>query len=322
MMSANSKNSAADEAQSTQRLRMPPLKALLAFEAASRHGSFSRAAEELGVTPSAISHHIQKLEDFLGVRVFSRHAGRAALTNAGRIYASEIERAFETIVGATRLLAPQSQRDHLFIASGPSFAAKWLQPRIGNFIEQHPEIRIRLSTISDLRDLETIRFDLAIAYGCPPLINGRQIEPLLAERLRPLCSPRLIEQVRLRQPSDLSRATLIHSSNALTWTDYLRKVAGSKIRARHELWFDRSTMAIAAAVEGLGVVLESEILAADELAKGTLVAPFDHPEFEVETISYYLVRSAEAKSRGHVGAFEAWLRMKITAANLQTAMLA
>ena len=115
---------------------MPPLKALLAFEAASRHGNFSRAAEEVGVTPSAISHHIQKLEDFLGVQVFSRHAGRVALTNAGRIYASEIARAFATIEGATRLMAPQSQRGNLFIASGPSFAAKWLQPRIANFIEQ------------------------------------------------------------------------------------------------------------------------------------------------------------------------------------------
>jgi LysR family glycine cleavage system transcriptional activator len=299
---------------------MPPLKALLAFEAASRHGSFSRAAEELGVTPSAISHHIQNLEDFLGVQVFSRHAGRAALTNAGRIYAGEIERAFGTIMGATRLVAPQSQRDYLFIASGPSFAAKWLQPRIRNFIEQHPEIGIRLSTIADLRDLETIRFDLAIAYGCPPVVNGRRIEPLLAERLRPLCSPRLIEQVQLREPGDLSRVTLIHSSNALTWTEYLRKVVGSNIRARHELWFDRSTMAIDAAVEGLGVVLESELLAADELKKGTLVAPFD-PRFEVETVSYYLVRSAEAKSRFHVGAFESWLRMKITAANLQTTTL-
>src|SRR5882762_7812475 len=273
MMSANSKNSAADEAESPHRARMPPLKALLAFEAASRHGSFSRAAEELGVTPSAISHHIQKLEDFLGVQVFSRHAGRAALTNAGRIYASEIERAFETIMGATRLVAPQSQRDHLFIASGPSFAAKWLQPRIGNFIGEHPEIGIRLSTIADLRDLETIRFDLAI---------------------------------------------LIHSSNALTWTDYLRKVIGSTIKARHELWFDRSTMAIDAAVEGLGVVLESEILAADERALFQLVAPFRQPQFEVETVSYYLVRSAESKGRSHVGAFEAWLRAKIASANLQT----
>jgi LysR family glycine cleavage system transcriptional activator len=297
---------------------MPPLKALSAFEAASRHGSFSRAAEELGVTPSAISHHIQKLEDFLGVRVFSRHAGRAALTNAGRLYAGEIERAFGTIMGATRLVAPQSQRDHLFIASGPSFAAKWLQPRIGNFIGQHPGIGIRLSTIADLRDLETIRFDLAIAYGRPPVVNGRQIEPLLAERLRPLCSPRLIEQLGLREPGDLARATLIHSSNALTWTDYLRKVTGASIKARHELWFDRSTMAIDAAVEGLGVVLESEILAAEEIDKGTLVAPFRQLEFEVETVSYYLVRSAEAKGRSHVSAFEAWLRAKISAANLQT----
>lgn len=319
-MSAISKNSAADEIGSTQRPRMPPLKALFAFEAASRHGSFSRAAEELGVTPSAVSHHIQKLEDFLGVQVFSRHAGRAALTSAGRIYASEIEHAFGTIAGATRLVAPQSQRDHLFIASSPSFAAKWLQPRIGSFISQHPEIGIRLSTISDLRDLETLRFDLAIAYGRPSAVNGRMIEPLLAERLRPLCSPKLIEQLQLREPNDLSRATLIHSSNALTWTDYLRKIAATNIRARHELWFDRSTMAIDAAVEGLGVVLESELLAADELAKGTLVAPFDQPKFEVETVSYYLVRSAEAKSRSYVGAFESWLRMKITAANLQTTM--
>jgi LysR family transcriptional regulator, glycine cleavage system transcriptional activator len=296
---------------------MPPLKALLAFEAASRHGSFSRAAEELGVTPSAISHHIQKLEDFLGVRVFARHAGRAVLTNAGRAYASEIERGFGTIMGATRLVAPQSQRDHLFIVSGPSFAAKWLRPRMGNFIEQYPDIGIRLSTISDLRELENIRFDVAVAYGCPPAVNGRQIEPLLAERLRPLCSRRLIEQLQLRDPADLSRATLIHSSNALTWTDYLRKVAGSNIRARHELWFDRSTMAIDAAVEGLGVVLESEILAADELERGTLVAPFQQPKFEVETVSYYLVQSTEAKGRGHVVAFERWLRTKITAAKLQ-----
>ncbi len=173
-MGANSKNSAADEVESRQRPRMPPLKALSAFEAASRHGSFSRAAEELGVTPSAISHHIQKLEDFLGVRVFSRHAGRAVLTNAGRLYASEIERAFGTIMGATRLVAPQSQRDHLFIASGPSFAAKWLQPRIGNFIgaaSRRSGSGFRPSPIC--ANLETVRFDLAIAYGRPPSSTAR-----------------------------------------------------------------------------------------------------------------------------------------------------
>jgi hypothetical protein len=99
------------------------------------------------------------------------------------------------------------------------------------------------------------------------------------ERLRLLCSPQLIERIQLREPSDLSRATLIHSSNALTWTDYLRNVVGSSIKARHELWFDRSTMD--AAVDGLGVILESEILAAEELETGTLVVPFDDPKFEV-----------------------------------------
>jgi LysR family glycine cleavage system transcriptional activator len=299
----------------TPRSKLPPLKALLAFEAASRHGSFSQGADELGVTPSAVSHHIQQLEDFLGVPLFQRHAGRAVLTHAGRSYAAEIERAFGLISAATHLVAPQSQAGHLVIASGPSFAAKWLQPRISGFLAAYPDIQIRLSTLTDHDDLDTSRFDIAIAYGAPSTIR-RHVEPLLTERLRPLCSPALATALDLKSPRDLARATLIHSVNALTWTDYLRRVGAGDVRARHELWFDRSTMAIEAAVSGLGVILESEILADQELREGRLIAPFTGPSLEVETTSYFLIKAAGATNRPRIAAFEAWLRAAIAEAKV------
>ena len=295
--------------------KMPPLKALLAFEAASRHESFSQGAEELGVTPSAVSHHIQQLEEFLGVPLFQRHAGRATLTSAGRTYATEIERAFGLIAGATNLIAPQSQKGHLVIASGPSFAAKWLQPRIFDFLSANPAIKTRFSTLSGHDDLDTTRFDIAIAYGCPPATHW-QAEPLLVERIRPLCSPSLAASVGLQTPKDLARTTLIHSNNALTWVDYLRRVGGGDMKQHHELWFDRSTMAIEAAVSGLGVVLESELLAAQELKDGRLVAPFIDVSFEVETTTYFLIKTASSANKPQIAAFEVWLRTAIASANL------
>lgn len=299
----------------TAKSRLPPLKALLAFEAASRLGSFAHGAEELAVTPSAVSHQIQQLEEFLGVQLFQRHAGRAILTGAGRTYAKEIERAFSVIADATGLVAPQSQSGHLVIASGPSFAAKWLQPRLPEFLRANPDVRIRLSTLSDHDDLDANRFDIAIAYGRPPATK-LHVEPLLVEHLRPLCSPALAAALALRTPQDLLRATLIHSSNGLTWSEYLRRVGMAELRPSNELWLDRSTMAIEAAVNGLGVVLESEILAADELRDGRLVAPFDNPEFSVEATSYFLVRSTGFRNGPQIATFEKWLRAAIDAADL------
>jgi LysR family transcriptional regulator, glycine cleavage system transcriptional activator len=317
-MGANAKHSASHEPCSQSgvaRPKLPPLKALVAFEAASRHGSFSRGAEELGVTPSAISHHIQQLEDFLGMQLFQRHAGRAVLTNAGQTYAHEIAHAFGVIVGATDLVAPQSQRGHLVIASGPSFAAKWLQPRLPEFLQIHPGVKIRLSTLADRSDVETARFDIAIAYGLPPQTE-KHIEPLLVERLRPLCSPALAAKTGLRTPQDLIRTTLIHSVNALTWPDYFRLIGQPELQPTNELWLDRSTMAIDAAVSGLGVVLESEVLASEELCEGKLVAPFSDHAFSVKTTSYFLVTPRNHRSNKQVAAFEQWLRSAIMTANL------
>ena len=294
---------------------MPSLKALVAFEAASRLGSLKQGAEELGVTPSAVSHHVQQLEDFLGVRLFRRYAGRVIPTDAGRTYASEVAQAFGIIEGATSLVAPQSQRGSLVIASGPSFAAKWLQPRLPEFLGSFPEVKVRLSTLVGRDAIRTERFDIAIAYGRPPG-EGMRVEPLLAERLRPLCSPALARAAGLRTPADLPRATLIHSVNALTWSEYFRLVGKPHLRPVGELWLDRSTMAIEAAVDGLGVVLESEILAAEELRDGRLVAPFSDRASSVETTSYYLVKMDGHLSRKAAQAFEEWLRAAFMAADL------
>lgn len=289
------------------RAKLPPLKALLAFDAASRHASFAQGAEELGVTPSAVSHQIGILEDFLGVQLFQRHAGRAVPTSAGLAYATEIAHAFAIIAQATQHVAPQSQAGHLVIASGPSFAAKWLQPRLPSFLAAHPGVKVRLSTLAEQDDLDSGRFDIAITYRRPgPAYPDAQ--PLLTEKLRPFCSPNLARTLAMTSLGDLARATLIHSVNGLTWAEYLRRVGHGALSPANELWLDRSTMAIDAAVNGMGVILESELLTAQEVQDGRLVAPFDDPALQIETTSYYLIKAPGFRGGTHIGAFETWLR--------------
>ena len=295
--------------------RLPPLKALAAFEAAARYGSFARAAAELGVTPSAVSYHLLQLEEFLGVPLFRRHAGRAMLTAAGSTYAGEIGRVFAAIAAATDLVAPGARRGRLIVAAGPSFAARWLQPRLSAFLRAHPEVEIRLSTLAGPEALEASRYDIAISYGQPAARPGRaeplHVEPLITERLRPLCAPGLAASAGLAKPEDLRRATLIHSINALTWPEYFRRL-GLEVRPMAELWLDRSSMAIEAAVDGLGVILESELLAARELSDERLVAPFDAATASVAAVSYFLVTPSLGRSR-QLAAFETWLRAEVAA---------
>ena len=309
-MAAKSKNSPPDEVDTrpaAHRPRLPPLKALHAFDAACRLGSFAAGAQELGVTPSAVSHQVQQLEAFLGIRLFARRAGRAVLTGSGRAYAKEIGAAFTMILDATLTVAPQSQAGHLVIAASPSFAARWLQPRLSGFLDAYPGVKVRVSTLSGHDGLDKERCDIAIVFGRPPVGRG-QVTPLLAERLRPLCSPGLVARLGLRGPRDLARATLIHSANALGWAEYLRHVGETDLRPMNELWLDRSTMAIDAAATGLGVILESGLLAEQELRDGRLVAPFAGDGYVVETESYFIVRPAGFRNGHHVQRFEDWLR--------------
>ena len=299
-----------------KRPRLPPLKSMLAFEAAARHGTFTQGAEEIGITTSAVSHHIQQLEDFLGVPLFQRHAGRAVLTVAGRTYARELEKAFGLMTNATSLIAPQSWGGQLSIAVPNSFSVKWLQPRLKKFLKAYPQFSVRLATLHT-HELDANRYDIAIAHG-PQQPGMKLAEPLLAERLRPLCSPDLARELKLRKPEDLARATLIHSNNQLNWVDYFRRIGNLVVKPRHDLWLDRSAMAIESAVDGLGVVLESDILAEEELRDGRLIEPFSDPKFQVENISYYLVRSPSMRNFTEASIFEKWLRNEFDLAKLRT----
>ncbi|CAN5328365.1 transcriptional regulator GcvA [soil metagenome] len=295
---------------------MPPLKALLAFAAAARLGSFTRAADELAVTLSAVSHQVQQLEEFLGVQLFQRYAGRVTLTTQGRTDAGEVERAFATIANATQLVAPQLQSGHLVVACHFSFATKWLQPRVPSFLQQHPDVKFRLSTLSGSEDLPSRKFDIAITYGRPAGMNG--VEPLLLETLKPMCSPQVAALAGLSRLDDLSRATLIHSSNLLGWQDYFNALGVAPVRPANDLWIDRSMMAIEAAVNGLGVVLESEILAGPELRDGRLVCPFESST-SIEQTSYFLIRSQTNRISPLCADFERWLRSALEESDLAIA---
>jgi len=304
----NQKNSRPAQSGSSQQepaFRLPPLKSLQAFEAAARHANFAQAAAQLAVTPSAISHHIQTLEEFLGVKLFLRQSGHVILTDAGSAYRREVEAALRALAEATQRIAPQSQTDTLLIPSSPGFAAKWLQPRLPGFMAIRPGVRIRIATITDTASIGHTRFDVAICYGAPA-IPSMNVTPLMTEQVRPLCSPSLVRALGLHSIADLSRATLINSANAITWGAFFRHVGARNVRACNELWIDRSSMAIDAAAAGLGVVLESDLLTQCEREEGRLVAPFES-RASISADSYHLVTPRGYRSHHHCAAFNDWL---------------
>ncbi|MAW08388.1 MAG: transcriptional regulator [Halobacteriovoraceae bacterium] len=295
---------------------LPPLRALRAFEAAVRHGSFKEAAAELHVTPSAISHQIQLLEDSLGLKLFERVGGRLEASAAARDYAQGLSRVFDEIASLTQTIAPNGETDDLVVLCGHSFAGRWLQPNLPRFHAANPKATLRLKTFSRASELSTESFDLAICYGRPEGM-GTQVEPFLTERLMPMCSPDLAKELGLEQLADLARATLIHSDNALRWGDYLARFGLEVEASRPGLWLDRSSMALQAAAKGQGVVLESAFLAAEDLATGRLIAPFSAAEYSVECVSYFLVKGRRFRSNPLAGRFRSWL---VTAIQQETAV--
>lgn len=294
--------------------RLPPLRALQAFEAAARHGSFTLAAADLNVTPSAISHQVQALEAFLQTTLFERRAGYVTLTAPGTAYCAELGRAFNLIAAATEMVAAPNTTQPLTISAGPGFAAKWLQPRLPRFLQAHPRIRLRLTTSADPLPLAENRYDIAICYGRPAV--SALVRPLMLERVRPLCSPALVSALKIRSISDLERATLIHSANSVTWGTFFKQGGLPDFEPCNEIWLDRSTMAIEAAASGLGFILESDVLTEEEIRQGRLVAPFARDGVkDIERLAYFLVTSPGTRAGSNCRAFADWLVGAVPAAN-------
>ena len=255
--------------------RLPPLKALEAFEAASRLNSFRKAADELFLTPSAISHRIQSLERELGVVLFHRAHRAVLLTDVGRRFAKSIGNAFGTIESATRDAARTSKSDILTIQSAPSFAAQWLMPRLARFDQIGTDIDVRLNASVDPVDLAAGAADFWITYGPTLKRDGIITELFPTETVVVLCSPELMRGPHpLRKPADLSHHTLIHSEvNMYPWREWLSDHPGVSLNLDRGARFDRSFMAISAAVDGRGVCLESRLLVQRELESGQLIMP-------------------------------------------------
>ena len=255
------------------RPRLPPLNALKAFEAAARHESFTRAAEELCVTQGAVSHQVKALEADLAIKLFNRERQRLIITEAGRDYLAVVRDALDRIaVGTERLLHRQSA-GVLTVSTSPDFAAKWLVHRLGHFAEAHAGIDLRVSATMHHVDFAREDVDMAVRHGDGNW-PGLDAVQLSAEQLFAICSPKLMSGRRLARPADIVKFPLIHLDSRADWTKWLRVAGISDDNVRHGPVLNRASMVIDAAINGQGIALARTTLAAWDLINGRLVRPF------------------------------------------------
>ena len=284
---------------------LPPMANLQAFEAVARRRSFALAAAELNVTASAVSHQVARLEALLGVRLLERNAHGVRLSAAGESYLARVAGALGAIAAATDDLR-QGVANSLYVHSSPSLATLWLMPRLPAFAQACPEISLNLSAAHIHSDFALGRVDLDIRYGRPNWPD-LVIEPLFEEPILPLASPAFIRRHRLRRPEQLLDVPLIQSNvNVVQWSDWLGAHTDRRAPDHFSLRFDRAQMAIEAAVQGLGVALESAVMAQSHLQDGRLraVHGFDRA---VRVKAHFAVYPARHARRPAVEAFLAWI---------------
>jgi LysR family transcriptional regulator, glycine cleavage system transcriptional activator len=286
---------------------LPSLNGLRAFEAAARHLSFTRAAAELHVTQTAISHQIRRLEEQLGIRLFMRRNRALQLTREAQSYLPAVRAAFADLRQATERLRRPDRDELLTVSTMASLAAKWLLPRVAAFQDAHPGIEVRISASTHLVDFAREEIDMAVRYGRGAW-PGLRAQWLMAEDIFPVCSPALLKGEKpLRRPQDLAQHTLIHATvSREDWQLWLT-AAGlpTALATRRGLSFDHSFMAIQAAIEGLGVALGRTRFVEADIAAGRLVVPFD-VVLPAEA-GFYIVAPEETADLPKIALFRDWL---------------
>lgn len=286
--------------------RRLPLSALRAFEAAARLGSFKAAAEELAVTPTAISHQIRGLEEQSGVALFERQVRRVTLTEAGAQLYPILRDGFDAFQSALERLTQPRRRPQVVISATNAFTVKWLVPRVADFRQRHPGIDLQLQASDDIVDLRSTAVDIAIRYGRGPY-PSLVAEPLFQDHFAPVANPRL----GVRSIEDLSRVPLIcfdwkrAQPENPTWERWLAAAGIEGFSPAGQLRFSDEGHAIQAAVAGHGIALVSQALVAEELTAGHLEQPFG-PVIDGHTY-HVAVSSERAPSASAVAAME-WLR--------------
>jgi LysR family glycine cleavage system transcriptional activator len=301
------------------------LNALRAFEAAARHLSVKKAAIELNVTPAAVSHQIRMLEDYLGVQLFHRYNRALELTDAARASLPKLREGFDCLVQAVERLRSHVSGGVLTVSAAPSFAARWLMPRLHRFIAAHPEVDVRVSARmrrvsvdgkGDVAERATVEAwlddsDIAILYGRGNYPN-LWVKKLLDLTITPICSPQLLQGDHpLKKPADLAQHMLLHDDtgdlydNEPFWDVWLHAANVNGVDARRGPHFSHAVLAFEAAIDAVGVVATMPVLAAEDIAAGRLIAPFDlHVALDS---AYYLVCHESASTRPAVSLFRDWL---------------
>ncbi|HBM49599.1 MAG TPA: transcriptional regulator [Marinobacter sp.] len=286
--------------------RLPPLNALKMFEASARNLSFSGASEELFVTPSAVSHQVKTLENFLGVELFHRSNRKVTLTPQGEQYLASVKHAFDEIEMATQRLSVTQGASVVQISVAPNFLIRWLMPRMSRFRALFPDVELQINASMGLLDFNRTSTDMAVYYG-----NGEwddiEVEFLRKVMLVPVCGPGLLQTgPPLEKPSDLANHTLIYvSKRTWEWDNWLKKAGVEFITPKGSMQLSSSQLTTAAAQENLGVALTDQTLISREIESGKLVVPFDIP-LDTKKAFYLVYRKHRPLTKG-MEAFRNWL---------------
>src|SRR5215472_4673507 len=287
------------------RPRLPPLNALKVFEAAARHESFTRAAEELCVTQGAVSHQVKALEAELAVKLFNRERQRLIITEAGRDYLAVIRDAMDRIAAGTERLLQRQNTGVLTVSTSPDFAAKWLVHRLGRFAEANTGIDLRVSAAMHHVDFAREEVDLAVRHG-----NGNwpglDAVRLSAEELFVVCSPKLLSgRRRIDKLTDILKFPLIYLDSRADWANWLQAAGLDDTTATHGPVLNRASMVIDAAINGQGIALARTTLAAWDIINGRLVRPFAESLRLSKT--YWIVCPTATAALPKVATFREWL---------------
>jgi LysR family transcriptional regulator, glycine cleavage system transcriptional activator len=284
--------------------QLPALNALRAFEAAARHESFSRAADELFVTHGAVSHQIRALESELGVALFARDGKRVRLTDRGRHYAAEVRAALIALAESTRRIRSGDRDRRLIVSTIPSFSARWLTPRVGRFIEQHPDVDLELLTTSALIDFHRDDADVAIRFGFGKYA-GLHSEELMDEVFFPACAPNFRGGDLPRVPRDLATLPLLRSDDEL-WRPWFDAAGLNDLpEPKRGVLYEDSSNLLQAAIDGQGIALVRRSLAMQEIGAGRLVRLFNVNG--PSPWKYYFVCPTALLQTKRVQAFREWI---------------
>ncbi len=289
--------------------QVPPLNPLRAFEAAARHMSFTRAAEELNVTQGAVSRQVKVLEDYLGFALFERTPKGLELSRNGRTYVGSLTDAFERIARATDELITARTHTVLTIRGYTTFLVRWLIPLLPKFQIKHPNIEVRLVSASEAVDFDRDNVDIGIRYGYGRW-NDLKSDLLFLDSLVPVCSPTLVETANLQTPRDLVRSTLLHLKlRRNDWPDWLAGAGHEHLQVANNLFLEDLGVVHQCAIEGMGVAIAQQAYIRSDLASGKLVAPFDFVLNRPK--GYFLVCPKDRADVTKIMTFRNWLLERI-----------